>query len=165
MVSGMMTDEQLEEIFKTVGNEYKFKEVHARFEPFKEMKVRWQRTYYWVSFQISDYLQNAPANVIESLAHYLFNGFGGERGDDAVLKEWTSGELFRVHNIDAYLKRHNAIGMVGEYGEYSAYWTADSNAYASKGFKVVLVPESYKGDAESTMSIIKEKIEAVEEME
>ena len=55
-----ITDEILNEIFKKVGNDFGY-DVSAEFAAYRDFKIRWQRSYKWAEFQVSDYLKDAPA--------------------------------------------------------------------------------------------------------
>lgn len=52
----MTTTKEQNATFQKVGNDFGFGNVTAEYAPFRDLKVRWQRTYDWASFQVSDYL-------------------------------------------------------------------------------------------------------------
>ncbi|MBR4697714.1 MAG: hypothetical protein IKP18_04675 [Candidatus Methanomethylophilaceae archaeon] len=60
-----VTDGHLTEIFLAVGQRYGYEDVKAEFAPLKDFKVRWQRSYKWAIFTVSDYLDRAPDAVLE----------------------------------------------------------------------------------------------------
>ena len=53
----------LQALFSSVGSDYGFGEVTAGFTPEKDMKIIWMRAFGWIDFWISDYLEDAPAEV------------------------------------------------------------------------------------------------------
>ena len=59
-----VTSGHLTEIFEAVGRRYGYEDVKAEFSPLRDFKVRWQRSYYWIVFTISDDLDNAPDDVL-----------------------------------------------------------------------------------------------------
>ena len=60
-----VTDGHLTEIFSAVGQRYGYEDVKAEFAPLKDFKVRWQRSYKWAIFTVSDYLDRAPDAGVE----------------------------------------------------------------------------------------------------
>ena len=100
------TTETLANIFQTVGKEYGFDKVAADFVAFKEFKVRWSRSYKWADFHVSDYLSDAPCEVIKGLAASLFGKITGEDGgySDEMCK-WITSPEFSEYKQPVYLKR------------------------------------------------------------
>ena len=100
---------RLTDIFKTVGANYKFKNVQAEFEPFTDVKVRWQRTYDWADFKVSDYLMDAPDSILSALAQSLFEKIRGDKGDlSEEFKGYVSSLDFTKAHRDVYLARIDA---------------------------------------------------------
>lgn len=104
------------EIFATVGREYGYEDVEVDFVPYRDMKVRWQRTTEWISFSVSDYLMGAPTLVLEDFARLLFKKIAGEKAD------WS--DRFRVYICDGgfveknrplLLKRFKGVKPAGEH--------------------------------------------------
>ncbi len=104
------------EIFATVGKEYGYEDVEVDFVPYRDMKVRWQRTTEWISFSVSDYLKDAPTLVLEDFARLLFKKIAGEKAD------WS--DRFRVYICDGgfveknrplLLKRFKGVKPAGEH--------------------------------------------------
>lgn len=52
------TDEILNETFKKVGNDFGC-DTPAEFAAYRDFKIRWQRSYKWAEFQVSDYPFNS----------------------------------------------------------------------------------------------------------
>lgn len=104
------------EMFATVGREYGYEDVEVDFVPYRDMKVRWQRTTEWISFSVSDYLKDAPTLVLEDFARTLFGKIAGEKAD------WS--DRFRVYICDGgfveknrplLLKRFKGVKPAGEH--------------------------------------------------
>ena len=104
------------EIFAAVGRVYGYEDVEVDFVPYRDMKVRWQRTTEWISFSVSDYLRDAPALVLEDFARLLFKKIAGEKAD------WS--DRFRVYICDGgfveknrplLLKRFKGVKPAGEH--------------------------------------------------
>ena len=55
-----MSNETLNGIFETVGRRYSYDDISAGFSQFRDFKVRWRRSYKWIEFDVSDYLEDAP---------------------------------------------------------------------------------------------------------
>ena len=107
----MVTQEELNEIFQKEGKENDYETVGAEFMAFKEFKVRWQRSYRWAEFKVSDYFQDAPAEVVESLARTLFSRIAGK--DDipytAEMCQWITSDRFVEEKQPIFLKRSRNI--------------------------------------------------------
>lgn len=71
-------EQLLTKIFSEVGKEYGYNDVTASFLPFADNKIRWQRTYEWVKFEVSDYFLNAPPAALRELAETIFARMTGD---------------------------------------------------------------------------------------
>ena len=99
------TDEQLTQIFARIGKGYQYNRVSAEFMPFQEMKLRWQRSYEWVEFKVSDYLRGAPEEVIDELAKVIFGKISG--------KDTKFGETFIRYLTDPQVRERNRTSYLG----------------------------------------------------
>ena len=61
----MVTKEELNEIFERIGNDFGYRDVTAEYAPFMDMKIKWSRTSDWARFTVSDYLEEAPSEVVD----------------------------------------------------------------------------------------------------
>ena len=88
-----------------------FEDVTAEFSAFRDFKLKWTRSYKWISFEVSDYLRNAPQNVIESLAETVFAKMRGEGKMEysEEVCEYLNSEGFLKDNQGIYLKRFRSI--------------------------------------------------------
>ena len=106
MIDETESNERLRRIFSEVGKGYRYDSVQAEFMAFNDVKVRWQRSYGWIDFKVSDYLNDAPDRVLEGLARSLFERI--ENGDaeySAELLEWVTSPDFSVMKNHIYLSR------------------------------------------------------------
>ena len=111
----METEEVLKTKFKEIGKEYGFEKVEAEFVPFKEFKVRWQRSYKWADFKVSDYLSDAPPEVIAGLCRSLFSKITGEdEGYSEDMCKWITAPEFSEYKQPLYLKRSRNISRSAE---------------------------------------------------
>ena len=101
-------NQKLTEIFARVGAEYNYETVNAEFMAFREFKCTWQRSYKWADFRVSDYLEDAPEDVLESLAVALFRKIRGDDYDTSDrLREYVTADGFADKHRDTYLARTN----------------------------------------------------------
>ncbi len=94
-----------------VGKEFGYKEVSAEFTAFRDFKIRWSRNSHWAEFQVSDYLENAPEDILRELAEVIFRKIKGEMEADypESVRDWmTTPEFVRNHR-PTYLRRY--IGL------------------------------------------------------
>ena len=93
------------------GKRNGFDEIQAEFSAFRDFKLKWTRSYKWISFEVSDYLRNAPENVIQSLAETVFARI---RGDDKTaysqeVCDYLNSEGFLKENQNLFLKRFRGL--------------------------------------------------------
>ncbi|MCQ2078472.1 MAG: hypothetical protein MJZ38_00205 [archaeon] len=99
-------NERLRNCFRDEGRKYGYDNVSAEFLDFKDMKIRWQRTYGWADFRVSDYLRDAPDEVLRSTARSLFRRILGiEDRYSPELMEWVTLPEFHQRNRETYLDR------------------------------------------------------------
>ena len=126
-----MTDsERLKEIASNVATRYGYTDTYAEFTPFKDFKVKWTRAFEWISFEVSDYLEGASDDALESLFETVFERIKGdvtkEYGDTLVT--YLTSEEFRNSNRDLFIDRQkfieggesitDAVGIIEEKGLY-----------------------------------------------
>ena len=110
--------EMLNDVFSNVGKNYGYENVSADFVAFKQFKVQWQRSYNWISFRISDYMTDAPENVMEDLAHALFEKIAGHEGQySPEMREWVLSDQFSIKKRPLFIKRGRYLspGTEGEH--------------------------------------------------
>ena len=107
-----LTDSKgLKEIASNVATRYGYTDASAEFTPFKDFKVKWTRALEWISFEVSDYLEGAPDDALESLFETVFERIKGdvtkEYGDTLVT--YLTSEGFRNSNRDLFIDRQRFI--------------------------------------------------------
>ncbi len=113
-----VSDQHLTQIFADVGRRYGYDDVGAEFSPLTDFKVRWQRTSEWIRFQISDYLDRAPDNILEGLADVLYAKIRGEDKEyDEAFIRYVTDESVAGPNQKDFLSRSRNLGgsSVGDY--------------------------------------------------
>ena len=106
-----MNDSTLKGIFKDAAEEFGIEVLKAEFQPFKDLKVRWQRCAHEISFTVTDYLQEAPEEIVMELARTLLIKIyrDPEEMYSDVFTEWVTSNKFVRLNRDTYLQRSNAL--------------------------------------------------------
>ena len=110
----MVTSEELELVFmKAASNYFHFDKVVAEFAPFRDLKIRWVRTYNTIGFTVSDYLEEAPVGVIEDIADGIFSRIFKEEheGYPERTSEWLCSHGFRVLNQERYIERSRTVDL------------------------------------------------------
>ena len=103
----------LNRAMRNAGIRNGYEDVTAEFSTFRDFKLKWTRSYKWISFEVSDYLRNAPQSVIESLAETVFAKIGGQdkTGYSEEVCEYLGSERFLRDNQDLFLKRFRGISQ------------------------------------------------------
>lgn len=104
------TNEALTEVIAEVGLEFNYTEAVGEFIAHRDFKVRWRRTYQWISFEVSDYIKGADRSIVESLIRTLFNKIAnsnpeGVRYEDVINDNFLSDKYAREHQA-LYLDRN-----------------------------------------------------------
>ncbi len=111
-----MNNKTLSAIFTAVGRRCGYDEAVAEFSPFNDFKVRWVRSYRWISFEISDYMEDAPEDIMESMATTIYLKMKGESGlpySDEVC-EWLTSDHFVRTKQPVFVRRYRGLGgLVG----------------------------------------------------
>ena len=106
-------NEELRNIFQRVAAEYGYRSADAEYLSTKDLKVRWQRSYDWISFQVSDYLDDAPEEVLEGLARNLCERLSGKASEfSRALKDWVTRPEFCKQKQPVYIER--SMGLLNE---------------------------------------------------
>ena len=111
-----MNNQMLAAIFSVVGVRNGYDEVLAEFSPFRDFKIKWTRSYKWIAFEVSDYLCDAPEDVIESLAVSIFSRIRGDGGDDPMtygdeVCEWITSDEFVRTKQPVFVRRFRGISL------------------------------------------------------
>lgn len=111
----MTNKEMYEEAFREVGKEYGYENVAIEWTAFKQFKVQWQRSYKWIAFRISDYLKDAPVEIVKDLAESLFEKIKGKEGlyNQRFADYVTAPEFSQTHR-PTFIKRSRYLTSNGE---------------------------------------------------
>lgn len=145
-----VSNERLSQIFERVGMAYGYEDVTACFCPFADFKVKWARTYKWIEFEISDYLDRAPDYVLESLADAVFKRISGTQCDysEALIsyfedvrhdnhsdyikrKRLNDSSIGQYHDLNDCVNRLRSQGLIPPDMECILCWDGQSSAKAS----------------------------------
>lgn len=103
-------DADLKEVFQSVKEEMGLEIVVGKFSALKEFKVRWKRVgTYAIDFRISDYLKNAPYEVIEDFMKGIINKIINRIDGDAIFgvafKDYVTADEFMEKHQKTYIRR------------------------------------------------------------
>lgn len=103
--------EMLNRALQNAGRRNGFEDIQAEFAAFRDFKLKWTRSYRWISFEVSDYLRNAPENVMESLAETIFAKIHGDGKTEYSQEvcDYLNSDGFLKENQGMYLKRFRGI--------------------------------------------------------
>lgn len=103
-------EEKLNMTFQEVGNRFGFDNVTATYAAFTDVKVKWIRTMRSIEMHVTDYLAEAPENVLRGIAECIFGKIKGndtDYSDDVV--EWLTSDEILAENQDTYIARNKMI--------------------------------------------------------
>ena len=105
----------MQEIFQKVGKKYGYENVKAEFTDFRDFKLKWARSYRWINFDVSDYLEGAPDDVMEGLAETLFAKIKGENASyPEHVAKWLASPDFVERNQPIYIRRWKGFSKTCE---------------------------------------------------
>jgi len=110
-------DHLLQDCFSRVGAEHGFKDVHAKWEGFKEFKATWKRCSSSADLRITDYMQDSGKDLISDLAKGIFGrmGRGGSREIYSErLKQHFLTQDFILRNQPLYLRRSRNLAYADQ---------------------------------------------------
>lgn len=89
----------VQNIFRTVGAKHGFVNVYAQYSKFSVLKLKWERSYKWASFWVSDFLKDAPNEVLEDIAETVFSKITGTPTDysDKTKSYLLAPEFAKAH--------------------------------------------------------------------
>jgi len=165
--------ETLERCFKEIGNRYGYEEVSAEFTCFRDAKVSWGRSPRGIRFRITDYLSDAPCEVLSAIAFTVFENInGGNACYPDCLREWMiRPEFVRDHqavylercekhtyapeagcskNLYDSLERLKAAGLVDDMPDMKLLWMKDYSfrirSYGSSLMRTVMIASELDSD-------------------
>lgn len=99
----------IQNIFIDVGAEYGYGNVSVKLTTRKNFTAKWQRSYNWIAFDLSDYIEYAPAEAIRELARTIFTKIKGDNksyGPD--FKDYIMSEWFLAKMQPRFIRRNHA---------------------------------------------------------
>lgn len=113
-----MNNSTLTAIFAAVGRRNGYEETTAEFAAFRDFKIKWTRSPKWISFEVSDYLADAPEKVLASLAETIF----GRIRDDASpypddVRRWITSDDFVHTKQPIFIRRFRGLSRTTEGSE------------------------------------------------
>lgn len=113
-----VSNERLTQVFADVGKKYGYTDVDAKFYQFSDFKVSWTRTLNYVDFQVSDYLDRAPDDVLSSVAEHIFERISGNPAEfsDLFIRYINDPKIISSNRVD-FLRRRKSLNAdcVGQY--------------------------------------------------
>ena len=106
-------------IFQEVGRHLGFDEVRITFARYAELKHVWKTSRGSVELKLSDYVEEAPERVMESLATYLLSRAAGRKCPDGMARvylDYARSLEFWMPNREEYLSRSRNL-VVGARGD------------------------------------------------
>lgn len=73
--------EKLNAAVKELAKEFGYQEALVEFKPFDDFKVQWVRSYKWIELDISDYLEDAPEEVVLSIARTILQKIANQESE------------------------------------------------------------------------------------
>ena len=118
-MNAVNNNRKVTQVFAGVGKKYGYDSVTAEFTDFKEFKVQWSRSYKFANFRVSDYLEDAPAEVLEGLAATLFAKISGMQDEpySKAMREWVLAPEFSQKHRPIYIERSKGLTGVAEGNE------------------------------------------------
>ena len=103
--------DELNRAFQKVGKQHGYESVSAEFAVFKDFKVQWSRSYRYISFKVSDYMEDAPYDAFEALAGTLFAKI--ERREEVpykrAMRDWVLSPEFSANKRFKYIHRSRNV--------------------------------------------------------
>ena len=103
---------QLTTIAALIGNAHGYDDVQAEFSPFRDFKLKWTRSYKWISLEVSDYICGAPEEVITSLFRTIFKRIADEKTSyEDTLSDYITAEDFVRRNQPVFMRRYRGLNI------------------------------------------------------
>lgn len=167
---------ELNQTIMEVAKDYGYEHATAEFIAFTDFKVQWKRSYNWIAFRVSDYLKDAPKEVIVGLAKSLFERINGN--PDATygkaMNEYVTAPEFSIAKREIHIKRKRAylntgVGEVHDLNEALAslitkglmpadcnikvIWCKDDRDHYSTLMRVIAIPKEMDDERYSQRDI------------
>lgn len=167
----------IETVFSEVFREGGYEDVHAEPAPYRDFKIKWERTRGWISLEVSDYLSDAPDEVLEGIARTVLARIRDEDTDyPPEIGRHLSSQGFRDAHRETFIRRIPSVtfgrGLHADLDDAVAWlrdrglpvpedtlvaWCGVGRVEKSVLFRVVLVPRDLDAegvDAEALARVI-----------
>lgn len=105
-----MDNEELTRLFSASGQRHGFTDVTAEYAPFRDFKIRWTRNYRWARFEVSDYMEDAPVNVMRPVADTVFKRICGDKAPyPQTMRDWMMSREFLDSKRPLYIRRFDGF--------------------------------------------------------
>lgn len=99
--------DRLESAVEYVKKQYPDMDIKAEYRDFRDLQVKWTRTYKWIELEVSDYLSETPAEVLgpfmKTIMAQIFDGVANDPASRKVLFPYV------VPFKDVFIARHDAV--------------------------------------------------------
>lgn len=122
--------------------------VRARLAPRPEVTVGWLRTESEIEFLISDYLTDAPEEIIEDLIRFTHRRIRGdvEAKFGRKTADWLLSDEFRDVAVLVWLDRHDAGDAIPGHRGFFVHWYSGDKAVSSALMRAILIPEAWRDE-------------------
>lgn len=173
----MITPERLQEITAPIFAEHGWEDTIVGFAAYKDLKAKWTRSYAWIEMSISDYLDDAPEDVVISLVDIICRRIRGHMADypESVLA-YLNSQGFRDVQRPRYLERlrgaHADMGLAEAVGKLRGEGVdipedlvvlAGPRNNASVLFRTIIVSEKLCGDQDVVCEVLRPMLEMISE--
>ena len=101
------------EVVQNSNSNTEYLRINAEWSEFPELKVKWARSYDFIHFYVTDYLEDAPENIIKGLMTTIMAKINGDM--DATYNEATIEYLTSNDFVQA--KRPVYVGRMKEFSQ------------------------------------------------
>lgn len=106
----MSDDEYLYDVISEVASEHGLSIKGASFENFKDFKVAWNRTGVERTYKVSDYVSDAPREILyDFLDSVISRSIGSKKGYSSRYIDWITSDDFVLTKRPTYLQRSRNI--------------------------------------------------------
>lgn len=156
--------EKLNAAVKELAKEFGYQEALLEFKPFDDFKVKWMRSYKWIELDISDYLEDAPEEVVLSVVRTILQKIANQESDYEPVAVKYLRTLHSTPHRQTFLDRAgisnpiaiSAFGLRKVQDDVLVLQADVSRIYRSLIFKVLVIPR------DADMKEVLEALDAVE---
>lgn len=100
----------IQNIFADVGADFGYRTVILKLTTRKNFTAKWQRSMDWISFDLSDFVEHAPAEAIRGLARSIFSKICGKSEPyGQEFTDYVMSEEFLTKMQPRFIKRNHAV--------------------------------------------------------